>query len=434
MRNKKGVVGGLLLMVVPAGTALAEPLRAGVSTVDLTPPLEWGFALGGYGERMSKPAEAIHDSVLAKGLVLAQGEKRYAIVTIDILGLPPNIKPQVLAALSGQGWSADNVMLLPSHSHASLEMAQLNDKNTLGIPQIGIFDKRLMEHTVGVLAKAIAQAGGALAPVKVGTGSKLVHGMNRNRRGDETTDRELTITRIDKMDGQPLAALVHWTAHPTFMSEKDMWASAGWPGALQRGLEAWIGHGVTAMYYNGAEGDQAPAGAQGASRYAKAEDYGRKMTIEALELYQRIKPVENPIFAYGRQVIELPSREAHPNFKATGGAEYGLDDARMKILLEKLCPAETASGAVRIGDLLIAGVPGEMICELGLRIKGQLRKSGAAHPVIGGLADEWISYILTADEYGQSGYESSVSFYGPTLGETIVAGVLKAATPLAEKR
>ena len=106
----------------------------------------------------------------------------------------------------------------------------------------------------------------------------------------------------------------------------------------------------------------------------------------------------------------------------------------MKILLEKLCPAETASGAVRIGDLLIAGVPGEMISELGLRIKKELRRAGVKYPVIGGLADEWISYILTADEYGQSGYESSVSFYGPTLGETIVAGVLKAATPLAGKR
>jgi len=381
---------------------------------------------------MSKPAEAIHDRILAKGLVLKQGEKRYAIVTIDILGLPPNIKRQVLAALSGQDWSADNVMLLPSHSHASLEMAQINEKNTLGIPQIGIFDKRLMEHTVNVLAKAITQAGASLSPVKVGTASKTVKGMNRNRRGDKTTDTELTITRIDKTNGKPLVALVNWTAHPTFMSEKDMWVSAGWPGALQRGLEAWIGKGVTVMYHNGAEGDQSPTGGEGASHYAKAEDYGRKMTIEALKLYKRIRTKKNATLAYGREVIELPERVAHPNFKATGGAEYGLDDAKMKVLLEKLCPAQTASGAVRIGDLLIAGVPGEMISELGLRIKKELRQAGVAHPVIGGLADEWISYILTADEYGQSGYEPSVSFYGPTLGETIVAGVLKAAKPLAK--
>ena len=33
-----------------------------------------------------------------------------------------------------------------------------------------------------------------------------------------------------------------------------------------------------------------------------------------------------------------------------------------------------------------------------------------------------VSYILPADEYHKAGYDSSVSFYGETLGATIVAG------------
>ena len=41
-----------------------EPgLSANAGQTKLTPPLEWGYTLGGYGARMSKPAEGIHDDI-----------------------------------------------------------------------------------------------------------------------------------------------------------------------------------------------------------------------------------------------------------------------------------------------------------------------------------------------------------------------------------
>ncbi len=39
----------------------AAELKAGVASVDLTPPLELHAPLGGYGERMNRPAEGVHD-------------------------------------------------------------------------------------------------------------------------------------------------------------------------------------------------------------------------------------------------------------------------------------------------------------------------------------------------------------------------------------
>ncbi len=49
------------------------------------------------------------------------------------------------------------------------------------------------------------------------------------------------------------------------------------------------------------------------------------------------------------------------------------------------------------------------------------------------MASEWISYILTEDEYmNGGGYESSVSFYGPKLGEIISGEAIKSALPLAK--
>jgi hypothetical protein len=130
-------------------------------------------------------------------------------------------------------------------------------------------------------------------------------------------------------------------------------------------------------------------------------------------------------FAHHRHTIALPERTWHPEFMKTGGAEYGLNEKLLKEMLPQLFPAQVDSLSLRLGDLVIVGIPGEMAASLGLKVKSETsRITGAGHPVIGGLADVWVSYILPAAEYRRGGYESSVSFYGETLGDTIVAGAL----------
>ena len=138
------------------------------------------------------------------------------------------------------------------------------------------------------------------------------------------------------------------------------------------------------------------------------------------------------MFDFNYHVIELPDREAHPMFKATGGAEYGIDEKAMEIILKVMCPEKTGINALRVGDLLIVSAPGELTCELGLFVKSELANLGVKYPVIGGLGNEWISYILSADQYKKGGYEASVSFYGPDLGLTIVNGMIQTAEPLGE--
>ena len=127
-----------LLMLATVSCLGQSTLKGNVKSIIITPPLEMGYTLGGYGARMSKPAEGIHDDIRAKVLVLNDGSKKYAIVTMDVLGFPPNIKPMITERLSGLGWRDENILLLPSHAHTSLEMFALNDKNTFGMPAIGI--------------------------------------------------------------------------------------------------------------------------------------------------------------------------------------------------------------------------------------------------------------------------------------------------------
>ncbi len=425
----------LLLLVSP--DASAGELRAGVARIDLTPPLEIKATLGGYGARMSKPAVGVHDRVFAKALVLSDGSNRFALVTADVLAFPPEFKAAVIEALGSAGWKSEQVLLLPSHSHTSIDMSALHPKNTLGIPQIGVFHKKLFELTVARLARVIADASKDLLAVSIGTQSIALEGWNRNRRkGNAVCDTALTVTRIDRTDGHPLAVLVNWTAHPTFMAPEDMMFSGDFPGHLQRTVEALIGRGVSVMYYNGAQGDQSPAPRpDSGGNWEKAERYGRELGILVWREWEKVRPAAAPTLAFHTEEIALPPHTWHRDFMKTGGTEYGLTETLGAKLLALLFPTKTHSTSLRVGDLLLVGIPGEMTAELGTSVKSRVRAAtGAPHVVIGGLADEWVSYILSADEYRKGGYEASVSFYGQTLGPAIADGAVRGASKVSKAR
>ena len=413
-------------------TASASDIKANVAAIKLTPPLELGYTLGGYGARMSEPAKGIHDDIWAKALILDNGEKKYALITLDILGLPPNVKPQVIARLNNKEWTEENIMFLPSHSHTSLEMFAMNDKNIFDMAPIGIFQQPLLDYVVKSLTALIESADQNLMPVKIGTKSKHIDGLNRNRRGEPFVDRDLTVTRIDYLDGKPMTVLVNWTGHPTIMNDEDMFVSGGWPGYLQRELESWIGEGVVAMYYNGPQGDQSVIAKSAGSHYEKAERYGRTIAINVVDVYNKIEVSNDVKFSYNHKTIQLPEREAHPEFMKTGGTEYGLNEENIMVLLNQVFPKQTTIGALRLGELLIVGAPGELIAELGLNIKKELKMNGIKYPAIGGLANQWISYILSEEEYEKSGYEASTSFYGKDLGKVVVKGMMDTALPLTD--
>jgi hypothetical protein len=424
----------LTALAAPAALCRAAELRAGVARIDLTPPLDFNAPLGGYGERMNRPAEGVHDRIFAKALVLSDGHKKFALITVDIVGFPPTLKPELIQRLAG-AWQPGQMMLLASHSHTSIEMNALNPQNTFQVPQLGLYNARVHQFVVDRLLEVLRQAEQKLVPVSLGTTTVAIEGWNRNRRGGTVTDKDLTVTRVDTAEGKPLAVLVNFTAHPTFMSGEDMQFSGDWPGHLQRTIESLVGDGVTAMYFNGAEGDQAPIGRPdaGESRYERAERYGRDLGIVAWKQWQATKTSPNVPLAYHSHSIALSQPTLHPDFMKTGGAEYGLSEKLFNEMLPVMFPSKVDSVSLRLGDLLVVGIPGEMAASLGMKIKQEVGAStGAKNPVIGGLADQWVSYMLPTEEYRKGGYESSVSFYGETLGDTIVTGAIAGASALAK--
>ncbi|MBL8187667.1 MAG: hypothetical protein JNK38_06650, partial [Acidobacteria bacterium] len=71
----------LILFCSLALAGNAQNLRAGVSRVDITPPL--GVDLWGYFDR-SGPANGKLDPLFARVLVLDDGRKSVAVITLDL--------------------------------------------------------------------------------------------------------------------------------------------------------------------------------------------------------------------------------------------------------------------------------------------------------------------------------------------------------------
>lgn len=411
--------------------ATAAPLEAGIATGNITPDTsKLHVPLGGYGERMNAAAEGVHDYTLTKAIIFKQGGMKFALVSVDIVGIVRPLRDEVLRRIGGTGITSGNLMMAASHTHASVEMNALHSGNVFGIPNIGIYDEKLLAFTANQIAATIIAANESFVPIRAGTASRQTPGFSRNRRGDETTDDELTVTRIDSEDGKPLAVFVNYTAHPTYMNARVMHVSAGWPGYLQREVETHLGGGVTCLYSNGAEGDIAPAGGAGPSPFARAEDHGRRLAIEVLDLVDSIETNTETALDFAMHTLELPPRTVPPALLESAGPEYGIDESNAKVLIEALVPESSYIGVLKLGGLVAVSIPGELFSKLGLEIKAGLKEAGAAHPIIVGLGNEWISYMMPPEEFGQGGYEPGVSFYGETLGPEVVRQAIAAGTEI----
>jgi hypothetical protein len=414
--------------------AMAQ-LQAGVARASIT-SLEEKIPtqLGGYGARAGKPAEGIHDTIYGKALVMDYGGQKSALITVDMCSIPVCVTEETLAKAGIDGLSLERVMVSASHSHAGLEGFALDRRNVAGNPNIGIFSEPMLNFVTDRLAKALREANAALQPVTAGAGAVALPGMNRNRRGDPFVDEQMTVLRLDKLDGSPYVILVNYTAHGTIMTEHEMLISGGWSGNMQRTVEALMGEGVTCMYTNGAEGDISPQGARGGSRWEMAEDYGRRVGIQAWRVAKDISTAKVGKFAVQSAWVTLPPRKGAPDFAKIAGEEYKVTQEQLEALLQVMFPEKAPIYAFRVNDFQMMTFPGEPICQLGLAVKDALHKLGIGFPCVASLTTDSVGYILTKEEYQQSGYEVTASFYGDGLGQFLLDQVTTLGRTVAQER
>jgi hypothetical protein len=408
------------LAVAGAATARGEPpafrvesnLKAAVAKVDITPPA--GTKVVGHVREVDGARDRLH----AVALLLDDGKTRAAVVTLDLLNVPPDMLAQLRESVgSATGTPADNIMVAVSHNHSGPGWAQ---------------NPEWARKVVKELGEATGKAAKATRPVSVGYGEgridfnvqrrKVIEGRAVVRLNPEgPCDHRVKVLRLD--DGRsadPLAVLMHAACHPCVFTWGDKWtpphaqgypkASADFPGEAKSFVEKVYGANTTALFLQGCAGDIRPNLPGEPYRCGDEADIrwcGRDLGCAAVKAADRSLVRE-----------ELARRPA----------VYPIRVARKLVAVPSIKKGETVQcelQAMKVGPYLFLTLPGEPFVEYGFRLEKAV--ADRATPIVVGYANGDIGYICTAKAHKEGGYEPNNSKSGPGAEEVLVAESLKLA-------
>jgi hypothetical protein len=195
--------------------------------------------------------------------------------------------------------------------------------------------------------------------------------------------------------------------------------TADFPGHLCRSVEAAVG-GVAVFAVGALGGMQSPD--TEVNTHEEAERFGRVLAEAAERALVGVDADPAPTLGFGR--AEVVFRLENPLY--TMGMELGL------VPQAELRGEDGVSevSLIRIGPAMLASVPGELFPELGLQLKASMRAAGATVPVVVGLADDELGYLIPAEDFvypadyldpGKQ-YEESFSA-GPTVAPAVTAAL-----------
>jgi len=261
-------------------------LSAGVARVDITPPL--GTPVGCWAARKAL-ARGAHEPLVAQALVLSDGEHSAAIVATDLVFVSAELARLVREHVGGlTGIPQRAISVHASHNHSAPSLVR--GATIGGLPDVPEFG-RYADALADLLSGAAYAAWRRLEPARLGWAVGRVEGVSNNRV-DHTrpVDDSLTVLRIDRADGSPLAAVVNFAVHPISVGGVTVEWDAEYIAPLREAVERAI-PGVECIFLQGCAGDVAPYdwwfGNYEASRhgYELRDRLGRTIGERAVELY-----------------------------------------------------------------------------------------------------------------------------------------------------
>lgn len=360
-------------------------LWAGAARLQITVPPEL--------TRNAEVLEPLH----VRALALRFEERTAAFVVCDLRRLDRDWVDEARRLVEERtGIPAGRVMIACTHNHAG------PDRN-----------EELRSHVVERIADAVDAAHGWMREARTGAASATLDGIARNRRllrGDGTVltlrravpsswlplrgvefedgpvDRDLTVLRIEDLDGEPIALLTAVGCHnDTRGSHPPAGVSADFVGHSMLSLER-MHPGCTALIAFGAGGDVDfdflphlnRSRARGGHLYQRI---GRLLAAQIAAAAERADVDDGGGLDVRSECIRLPMR---PEFHSASS-----QDATAEIQ------------AIRTGATTVIGVPGELFAQTALDIR-------SAHPdertIIAGLANGDLGYLPPPAAYAQGGY------------------------------
>jgi neutral ceramidase len=413
------------LACVAAVPTSAAALRAGVGKVVITStPDEFP-----YTAPRERPYVGIHDDVYSRALVLDDGKRRIALVVVEVTKLPDpsGLVKQVAQEL---GVPETNVLIAASHTH-NVPLVFFHEKEPNDLQK-----REIQRLTQGTL-EAVRQAKAGLQPARIafGRGQAWVNVNNGEQSGSKPydpngpSDKTLDVVKITKADGTALALLVNYAAHAEVMfrsATKDggYEVSGDLPGAVSRLLEAQPGAAPMVLYSPAAEGDQVtlyksllppgrlPGADEGAGGWSLLSVQARRVADSVMGVLSN---------------IPAGSAQAHIEAAATQvtcpGQQMHRDQNSGQITTEDAPPVSIPLSMIRINDIVLAGVGGDVASAIGQQFKAT---SPVPQSTFISMANGSLGYLLTDASYEHPDHGVMGSPLKPHCAESaIVDGLVR---------
>jgi hypothetical protein len=433
-------------------------LRAGAACLDITPPL--GTPLGGFNN--VRWALAIHDPLYVRAFALERDGAGVAVAVCDLIGAKRPYWDRAKERIAREtGLSPDRVLISCTHTHTG--------------PQTWDNDP-YMDLLIGRVADAVRLAWEQREAAEVGwgRGSEARVAFNRRYRMRDSTvqtnpgvgnpdiagpaapiDPEVGVLGLRRPNGGgTIGLLANYALH--YVGAGYRHVSADYFGYFSTLIQRLRGESFVAALSNGAagdinnidclggvgpqitrteEGERAWSSGQSwalpeqtdSARYRHTERVAGLIAAAALWAWNGMGFLPDAPLGAAMTELTLQPRPLPTEAERTRARELQRrQNAGEQLLLGEVqylrrnlnppaappAPIVTWVQALRIGDLALVGVPGELLVELGLDIKA---RSPFAQTMVMYLANDSIGYIPGRSAFEGGGYEAHGS--GLRVGE-----------------
>lgn len=352
-------------------------LEAGFGETDITPEVG-GKAetvwMAGYGQ--GRAAEGVHDPLMARCVVLKDGEMRIALVSVDLVGMQLHDVRKVRAALP----DFDYVMVGSTHNHEGPDVIGIWGRTPFhrGVDDAyvdGIVVKRVVAMVKDAEARAVA--------VSAGFGTAEDANLLNDSRLPEVFDPVLRVLEFRNEQEERAGIVVQWNSHPEALGSKNRQLTADFVASTVAALKEK--YGCPVVYFTGTVGGllAPPSGRlknaagelTGSGQFEFAEVYGKAVAGLAEKALAQTKPIVlTPIAVKTRELV-LPTANMFYRIARAAGvlsrdAWVWQDDPWTKgpaltgETANETMAIDTEVGCLRLGELSIACIPGEIYPEL----------------------------------------------------------------------
>ncbi|HMG89379.1 MAG TPA: neutral/alkaline non-lysosomal ceramidase N-terminal domain-containing protein [Chryseolinea sp.] len=367
---------------------------------NLTPPHP--TATAGYGKRIGKLYESVHDSIYVRTLIFDNGINRVAIVSADLLIIPPTVTALLEKELPEIGFTLDNTYLGAIHTHNSIGNWGKGATTFL----YGPYNDSIVHFIADKIKSSILRASQNLKPATLKGGTIPLDEIVQNRMIDNgPVDSLLRVIEIHHSDSSKLL-LMSFTAHATCLFARDLVLSRDYPGKLVDTIEKQ-GYDFV-MFMAGAVGSHA----------GKVPEQGWScVDVMSEEVAKGFLSNRDRLFCVNDSTLVMHR------------VPLLLGETQVKVLKNwRLRPwtFDLAFGdypefltVLRVGNIVMLGAPCDFSGEFNRSIDSLALRHGL-HAMVTSFNGGYIGYVTPGKYYDVDHHETQLmNWYGPGNGEYI---------------